>query len=104
VGVSTPILERFAAHKYLGEEADMEDTKVRIREYLERTTRHPDLRDDQNIFEDGIVNSIFAVELVIFIEEQFGIAIENEDLDLANFASIDALSSFVSRKTAATSP
>lgn len=81
----------------------MEDVRVRIREYLERTTRHPNLRDDQNIFEDGIVNSIFAVELVIFIEEQFGVAIENEDLDLANFASIEALTNFVTRKTAGAS-
>ena len=75
------------------------DPKSQIRDYLERVTRHPDLCDDQNIFEGGIVNSIFAVELVIFIEKQFNITVENDDLDLANFASIDALATFVARKT-----
>ena len=79
----------------------MENVKVQIREYLERVTRYPDLRDDQNIFEDGIVNSIFAVELVMFIESQFGMSVENEDLDLANFSSINALANFVMRKTEA---
>lgn len=77
------------------------DPKSQTRNYLERVTRQPDLRDDQNIFEDGIVNSIFAVELVIFIEKQFNITIENDDLDLANFASIDAIATFVARKTGA---
>jgi len=77
------------------------DPKSQIRDYLERVTRHPDLRDDQNIFDDGIVNSIFAVELVVFIEDRFNITIENNDLDFANFASIDAIASFVARKTGA---
>ena len=77
------------------------DLKSQIRDYLERVTRHPDLRDDQNIFEDGIVNSIFAVELVVFIEDRFNITIENDDLDFANFASIDAIATFVARKTGA---
>jgi len=77
------------------------DPKSQIRDYLERVTRHPDLRDDQNIFEGGIVNSIFAVELVVFIEKQFNITVENEDLELANFASIDAIATFVARKTGA---
>ncbi len=77
------------------------DPKSQIRDYLERVTRHPDLRDDQNIFDDGIVNSIFAVELVVFIEDRFDITIENDDLDFANFASIDAIAAFVARKTGA---
>ena len=73
--------------------------KSQIRGYLERVTRHTDLRDDQNIFEEGIVNSIFAVELIVFIENQFNITVENDDLSLANFQSIDALARFVARKT-----
>ncbi len=77
------------------------DLKSQIRGYLVRVTRHPDLRDDQNIFDDGIVNSIFAVELVVFIEKQFNMTVENDDLDLANFVSIDAIATFVARKTGA---
>ena len=77
------------------------DPISQIRDYLVRVTRYPNLRDDQNIFEDGVVNSIFAVELVIFVEKQFNITIENNDLELANFASIDAIATFVARKTGA---
>ena len=79
----------------------MSDPKSQIREYLERVTRHPDLRDDQAIFDEGIVNSLFAVELVLFIEKEFSVTVENDDLELANFASIDAIATFVARKIGA---
>ena len=38
------------------------------------------------------------MELVAFTENTFGIEIEDEDLDLANFNSIDALAGFIERK------
>ena len=70
-----------------------------IRDYLKRISRKPDLSDDQDIFGSGIVDSLFAVEIVCFIEETFGLKVENEDLDISNFSSVDALSGLVERKT-----
>ena len=73
-------------------------TKARIRAYLGKTVQKFDLDDAANIFESGIVNSLFAVELVAFTEQEFGITVEDDDLDLDNFRSIDALAQFVDRK------
>ena len=51
-----------------------------------------------DIFECGYVYSLFAMELVLFVEKEFGVVIENEDLDLANFKSLNAISQFVGKK------
>ena len=77
------------------------DTKGQIRSYLERVIQNAEIKDDDDIFENGFVNSLFAVELVAFTENTFDIEVEDEDLDLANFNSIDALAGFIERKRAA---
>jgi acyl carrier protein len=41
------------------------------------------------------------MQLVQFVETTFGVSVESEDLDIDNFRSIDALSSFVERKLGA---
>lgn len=56
--------------------------------------------NDDDIFKLGLVNSLFALELVVYLENTFGIEVANEDLDLNNFKSVDNLSAFVGRKTA----
>ncbi|TNE55279.1 MAG: acyl carrier protein [Bacteroidetes bacterium] len=53
-----------------------------------------------DIFKLGLVNSLFALELVVFLENSFGIQVENEDLDLNNFRSVDNMNDFVAKKTA----
>lgn len=79
--------------------ATMQDTaKQRIRAFVKTATRDASLSDDHDIFHSGLVNSLFAAELVAFVEQTFGITVDNEDLELANFCSVDALTGFVARK------
>lgn len=56
------------------------------------------LRDEDNIFDTGLVNSLFAVNLVSFIESEFDISIENSELDLDNFKDINSITSLIERK------
>ncbi|MEV5880468.1 phosphopantetheine-binding protein [Streptomyces sp. NPDC052101] len=74
------------------------DNRTRIAEYLSRFFPVQDLKDDDDIFELGFVSSMFAMQLVSFVEHEFGITVENEDLELEHFRSISALDAFVSRK------
>lgn len=76
-----------------------DDCKPRIRKFVIRLFPAYDLRDDEDIFA-GFVDSLFAMQLVLFVEREFGIALENEDLDLDNFRTIDALSHLIERKRA----
>ena len=72
----------------------------KIRQFLARHPRAAGLPSNQNIFEAGVLTSLLAMQLVLFIEKEFQITVENEDLDFANFATIDAITEFVTRKTA----
>lgn len=56
--------------------------------------------DDENLFERGYVNSLFAVQLVMWIERTFDVPMEGTDLDIANIESVSAIASFVERKRA----
>jgi acyl carrier protein len=57
------------------------------------------LGDDDNFFELGFVDSSFAMQLVLFVEEEFKIIVTDEDLDLINFSTINRVAQFVERKT-----
>jgi len=77
-----------------------QDIKSKISAYLTRFFPVKELADDTDIFRLGFVNSMFAVQLVNFVEHEFGIEIENEDMELDNFRSVGALLGLVQRKTA----
>ena len=77
---------------------DDNDTKARTREFLARFIRHHDLGDDEDIFALGFVNSLFAMELVMFVEKTFGVAIDRDDLELDNFRTVNAIAGLVRRK------
>ncbi|MBD0343479.1 MAG: acyl carrier protein [Coleofasciculus sp. Co-bin14] len=78
----------------------MKEIKAKIKTFLSQFFGNHDLKDDEDIFALGFVNSMFAMQLVLFVEQEFQIAIEDEDLDFDNFRTINALSHLVDRKTA----
>ncbi|GAA1918623.1 hypothetical protein GCM10009837_49830 [Streptomyces durmitorensis] len=77
------------------------DNKAKIGEYLSRFFPVQDLKDDDDIFQLGFVSSMFAIQLVSFVEHEFGLTIDNDDLELDNFRSVGALDAFVTRKQSA---
>lgn len=78
----------------------MIETKQKLRDFLARHFQNYAFGDDEDMFATNFVNSLFAMELVIFVEREFGITIENEDLDIDNFRSINAIAGLVERKAA----
>ena len=77
----------------------MSDPVARIRDFIGRQTRGRVVRDDEDVFASGYVNSMFGMQLVQFVETAFGVVVENEDLELDNFRSVDAVAALVARKT-----
>ncbi|MBC1236348.1 MULTISPECIES: acyl carrier protein [Nostoc] len=77
----------------------MSEIQVKIRQFLSRFFRNHDLQLDEDIFALGFVNSMFAMQLVLFIEQAFQITIDNEDLELDNFRTINSMTRLVERKT-----
>jgi acyl carrier protein len=85
---------------------DRETLKRRLKELLVSGLRLQDtepasIADDQPIFVEGLgLDSIDALELVVLIEEHFGIAIPDEEVGKSAFASIAALAEYISAEQA----
>ena len=72
--------------------------KETVRDFISSSVNIAGVNDDANLFESGIVNSLFAVQLMTFIEKTFQIEVGSEDLDIENFKSLNAMTAFVLRK------
>ena len=53
------------------------------------------IHDSDNIFELGFVTSMFAMQLLEFLEKQFDVEVPDEMITLANFSSVDKMSEMV---------
>lgn len=74
------------------------DIVPRVRAFLQRYIGSRPLGDDDDIFAGGFVNSLMAIQLVAFIEKEFGVTIGDDDLNLDNFRSVNRITGFVTRK------
>lgn len=71
-----------------------------VADFVSEHTRHQVTDHAEDIFAVGHVNSLFAMQLVLFVETTFGIALGADDLDFDNFRSIAAIADLVVRKKA----
>lgn len=76
------------------------DYKQDIRTFLENFISEEDFADEDDIFELGLVSSLMAMQLVLFVEKTLDIRVESEDLNLDNFRSIDRMDAFMQKVSA----
>ena len=76
----------------------MDEIKDRIKAFLEPNLGGRTLADTDDIFMLGYVNSLFAMQLVAFIEKEFDLAIGPEDLQFDSFRTVTAMSALVGSK------
>lgn len=57
-----------------------------------------DLQDEDDIFSLGFVNSLFAMQLVMFVEKEFQLKVQDDDLLIDNFRTINAVLDLVQRR------
>lgn len=53
------------------------------------------LQDDDNIFEKGFVTSMFAMQLLDFIESTFDVTVPDEYITLNNFCSVNNMKKMI---------
>jgi acyl carrier protein len=56
------------------------------------------LTDDQSFLETGVIDSTGVLELIAFLEQQFGISVEDQEVVPSNLDSVSQLVTFVQRK------
>ena len=72
-----------------------------VREFLSDHTAagQTPISSDESILDSGLLDSAGLFELVAFLEERFGVSIDDEELVPENFETIDAIVALVTKKT-----
>lgn len=75
------------------------DIKAQVRQYIAKNLLFSDngftYADDASFLEEGIVDSLGVMELVLFIEEKFGVKVKDEELTPDNFDSVNKLAGYI---------
>ncbi len=74
------------------------DERHQIRAHLARFSGDEAWLGSEDLFAGGVLDSMMAVELVAFLEKAFTITIDDDDLELANFRSVEGMVRLVLRK------
>lgn len=72
------------------------DVQAAILAFLESRTKST-WQTDRDLFGSGGLSSLFAMELVVYLERTFGIAIGGADLKLDNFRTVATMAGLVAR-------
>ncbi|WP_394617125.1 acyl carrier protein [Lentzea sp. JNUCC 0626] len=74
----------------------VENVESAVQAYLE-TKLKSTVEPDQDLMASGLVSSMFAMQLVVYLESTFGVAVVGSDLKLDNFRSVRSMTALVER-------
>jgi acyl carrier protein len=81
----------------------MESTRDVVRQFITTNFYVADpaqLSDDASLLDCGIIDSTGVLEIVAFLEERFGIRLEDREIVPENLDSIARLEAFIARSSA----
>lgn len=81
----------------------MQDVKQTVRKFLLDNFAMGGgvtIADDTSFMEEHVLDSTGFIELITFIEETFGIAVDDEDMLPENFDSLANIEAYLARKRA----
>ncbi|MCU0558681.1 MAG: acyl carrier protein [Desulfobacterales bacterium] len=79
----------------------MEEIKLKVKNFVVGNFLFGNadgLDDDTSFLEAGILDSTGVMEVVAFLEQQFGVRVDDDELTPENLDSISSIGAFVSRK------
>lgn len=80
----------------------MSDMRNQIRDFVQPRFPEAEIGDACDIFSTGVANSLFAMELVLFVERLLALQLPQDELTLDNFRSIDSMTALAGRLADAT--
>jgi methoxymalonate biosynthesis acyl carrier protein len=70
--------------------------EVSLQRFLAERTQ-AEWTPEQDIFADGGMSSLFALQLVLYLEQEFGVEVSRDELKLDNFRTVRAMAELVHR-------
>jgi methoxymalonate biosynthesis acyl carrier protein len=71
-----------------------DEVRADLAHFIERQTKAP-VTTNLDLFASGLISSLFAMELIVYVEGTFGVSVQGDDLKLNNFRTIDAICALV---------
>lgn len=71
-----------------------DEMKSKLTEYLAKEIlRQPNriIQPEEALLSSGLINSFHLVDLALFVEDNFGVHIDNSELNASTFDSLDGL-------------
>ena len=90
--------------KKISEPIPPDVVRQRIRDFILRNfplAKKRNIGDDHHLLEAGVIDSLGVLDVVGFLEDDFGVSVGDDELVPENFKSIESLASFVGRKNSA---
>jgi acyl carrier protein len=81
-----------------GLRVNSKDPIVRIRTFVSQTfplVRRRTIADSDNLLESGVIDSLGVLELVTFLQSEFALQVDDDELTPENFESVDSIARFV---------
>ncbi len=79
------------------------DVRKKIRDFITESflagSDIENIEDTDSFMENEIIDSTGVLELTSFVEEEFGITVEDNEITPENLDSVEKLTGFISRKT-----
>lgn len=72
--------------------------KQEIRQFLQNSFKIKAIKDSENIFESGLVHSLFFIQLLVFIEKTFSVSLDASEFDITALNTVDAIATLVTMK------
>jgi acyl carrier protein len=73
----------------------------KIRRYILENLMFTDdesrLKNDESLLDRGVIDSTGVLEIVLFLEEEFGVKIKDAEMLPENFDSVDNMVAFIGR-------
>jgi len=78
------------------------ELKDKIRKFIEANLivfeDEVEIGDDDNIFALGYVNSLFAMKLLNYVESEFEIQVDNDEVEIKNFSTVNNIVNLIEKK------
>ncbi|WP_051905886.1 MULTISPECIES: acyl carrier protein [Streptomyces] len=75
-----------------------EAVRSRVLEFLLRYVDDPAELEGMQLITGGVLSSLATVALISHLEKEFGIEVDDDDLELENFDTLDSIVQFVRGK------
>jgi acyl carrier protein len=75
-----------------------DDMKVKLAEYLAKEIlKQPDraIQPGEPLLSSGLIDSFHLVDLALFVEDNFGVHIDDSELNASTFDSLDQLAALI---------